>query len=127
MGELRHRRRIVMDRAKRKELTQAYKLAFPSMGIFAIRNLATGRVLIDQSANLNGTFNRHRVELQLGTHRNKALMEDWRTHGEANFVFEVLETIKERSEPDFNYRAEMARLLAICRTRVPLGSATSYL
>lgn len=116
-----------MDRAKRKELTQAYKLAFLPMGIFAIRNLTTGRVLIDQSANLNAAFNRHRVELQLGTHRNKALMDDWRTYGETNFVFEVLETIKERPEPDFNYHAEMARLLAICRARVPLGSATSYL
>lgn len=116
-----------MDRLRRKALTQAYKMSLPPMGIFAIRSLGTGRMLMDQSANLTGALNRHRLELQLGTHRNKALMEDWRAQGEANFVFEVLEAIKQRPEPDFNYHAEMARLLAIWRIRVPLGSAASYL
>ena len=107
-----------MDRAKRKAISQAYKLAFPSMGIFAIRNLATGRMLVDQSTNLSGSFNRHRTELLLGTHRNKALMTDWGIHGDAGFVFEVLQKIDERAEPDFDYKAELERLLAHWRAQV---------
>ncbi|WP_019467476.1 GIY-YIG nuclease family protein [Dyella japonica] len=116
-----------MDRIQRKALVQAYKLAFPPMGIFAIRNLANGRMLIDQSTNLTGAIHRHRIELTLGTHRNKPLMHDWQVHGDAGFAFEVLEKISERPEPDFDYKAELARRLASWRTRVPLGSAASYL
>ena len=116
-----------MDRTRRKELTQAYKLALPPMGVFAIRNRVTGKMLIDQSTNLAGAINRHRTELTLGTHRNKALMDDWRAQGDAGFAFEVLTQLEERSEPDFDYRAEMARRLAEWRARVPLGSELSYL
>lgn len=116
-----------MERARRKELTQNYKLTHPPMGIYAIRNLVTGRVLVEQSANLPGTINRHRTELKLGTHRNKALMDDWRVHGEVNFAFEVLEKVEQRPEPDFDYKAELIRLLAIWRMHVPPGSTTSYL
>lgn len=116
-----------MDRARRKERVQSYKLSPPPMGIFAIRHLATGRMLIDQSTHPAGALNRHRTELKLGTHRNRALMNDWRMHGEAAFVFEVLETIDEQPEPDFDARAELARRLAIWRTRIPVGSPASYL
>ncbi|WP_430390174.1 GIY-YIG nuclease family protein [Dyella sp. 20L07] len=115
-----------MDRAARKALRQHYKMTLPPMGVFSIRNMATGRMLIDQSANLTGAMNRHLTELKLGTHRNRALMEDWHALGETNFAFEVLQKISERPEPNFDYKAEMARLLATWRIRVPLGSAMSY-
>jgi len=115
-----------MDRAQRKALTQAYKLAFPSMGILAIRNRVTGRMLIESSAHLTGTINRHRTELALGTHRNKALMHDWRLHGEDGFAFEVLATVEERPEPDYDYKAELARLLARWLAEVRPGSPASY-
>lgn len=101
-----------MDKARQKELKLAYKQAFPAMGIFAIRNLQTGQTLLDKSTNLTGSLNRHRLELRFGTHRNPALMADWRQHGETGFSFEILEQIKERSEPGFNYPAELERLLA---------------
>ena len=117
----------MIDRNQRKALIEAYKLALPLMGIFSITNRANGKMLIDQSANVTAAFNRHRMELWLGTHRNKALMEDWRTCGEANFAFDVLQTIEERPEPNFNYRAELENALANWRMRVPLGSEMSYL
>ena len=117
----------MIDRNQRKALIEAYKLALPPMGVFSITNRANGKMLIDQSANVTAAFNRHRMELRLGTHRNKPLMEDWRTYGEANFAFDVLQTIEERAEPDFNYNAELASALTNWRVRVPLGSETSYL
>lgn len=117
----------MIDRATRKALKQSYRLAFPAMGIYAIRNLVTGKALIDQSLHLEGSINRHRTELRLGTHRNKALMDDWRALGEAQFVFEVLHTETEREQPDFDYRASIADQLTQWRARVPPGSAASYL
>lgn len=115
------------SRSERKALTRAYKLAMPPMGIFAIRNAINGKMLIDSSTHVHATLNRHRTELRFGTHRNTTLLGDWRTYGEANFVFAVWAQIDERAEPDFDYHAELERLLATWRMRVPSGSALSYL
>lgn len=114
------------ERERRKALIGAYKLAFPPMGVYAVRNFATGRMLIDRSANTTAALNRHRTELRLGLHRIKALQEDWRLHGEAAFVFEVLESVTERADPSFDYEAELARLLDAWRERVPPGSPAPY-
>ena len=116
-----------MDRAQRKALLQAYKLAFPPMGIYAIRNLASGRVLIDSSPNVTGALNRHRTQLRLGLHRIKALQEDWQVHGEAGFAFDMLQPVEERADPAFDYAAELQRLLLPWRERVPPGAPDSYL
>lgn len=116
-----------MDKARRRELKQTYKLTLPPMGIFSIRNVIIGKALLDQSTNLTGSLNRHRFELRLGVHRNPELMADWRQYGETQFSFEVVEQIKERPEPDFNYELELARRMAVWRARVPLGSPGSYL
>ena len=115
-----------MDKQQRKDMKLAYKLALPPMGIFCIRNVQSGRMLLDRSANLTGTLNRHRIELERGTHRNVALMTDWRRVGAAGFAFEVLEQLTERAEPDFNYAYELERRLDAWRSKVPLGSAASY-
>ncbi|WP_266159422.1 GIY-YIG nuclease family protein [Dyella silvatica] len=116
-----------MNRTRRKELTLAYKNTPPPMGIFCIRNLASGKMLIDQSTHLAGSLNRHRMELQLGTHRNKALLADWQNYGQVQFAFEVLEAIPQHPEPDFDYASELARRLRLWRARIPQGSAGSYL
>jgi hypothetical protein len=115
------------DRTTRKALVDSYKLALRPMGIASITNRVNGKRLIEQSMNLTATFNRHRTELRFGTHRNKALLADWRSHGEANFDFEILQAIEERPEPDFDYAAELADFLAAWRIRIPPGSALSYL
>jgi len=114
------------DRARRKALKLAYKLARPPMGVFAIRNLATGRRFIDKSMNLTGSLNRHRMELQRGVHRNRALMADWRTLGESQFVFEVIEPLAERPEPGFDHEGALADRLAAWREQVPPGTPGSY-
>lgn len=101
-----------MDKTRHKALKQAYKLAFPAMGIYAIRNTANGRIYLDKTSNLGGALNRHRMELKLGTHRCPALLAEWRQFGEAQFSFEVVEQLKERSEPDFDYSTELEHCLA---------------
>ncbi|GAA6141925.1 GIY-YIG nuclease family protein [Hydrogenophaga sp. 5NK40-0174] len=116
-----------MDKVDRKARVQAYKLAFPEMGIYAVRNLQSGRQLIGMSTNLPGSLNRHRTELRFGSHRNPALMSDWKAMGESRFAFEVLEQLKEQADPGFNYRAELERRLEAWQQRMPSGSDASYL
>lgn len=115
------------DHGRRKALIDAYKRAFPPMGIYRLHNVESGRMLIDQSANTTAALNRHRTELRLGTHRIRALQEDWRRQGEAGFAFDVLHALEERPEPSFDYAAELARLLAPWRELIPPGSKDSYL
>ena len=114
------------NRSCNKALKQAYKLAFPAMGVFVIRNQVNGRCYVDQSSNLTGSLNRHRLELKWGTHRNRMLQEDWRTHGEAQFSFEILEQIAERKEVGFDYVAERVRLLQIWRQRLLEAGTQTY-
>jgi hypothetical protein len=116
-----------MNKTRRKELSNAYKFSFPAMGIFSITNKATGKQLIEKSLNLPGILNRHRLELRIGVHRNRALMADWKLLGENQFLFEILEQLKERPEPDFNYLSELDRCMEPWRMKVPIGAPASYL
>ncbi|MDO5693206.1 MAG: GIY-YIG nuclease family protein [Pseudomonadota bacterium] len=99
----------------KRALIQQYKAAFPSMGVYLIRNLTNGRTHVDASTNLEGAIHRHQFELRQGSHRNKLLQHDWRTHGAEQFSFEVVDRIQQRTEPDFDYRAELAARLALWR------------
>lgn len=62
-------------------------------GIYLVKNLETGRVLLGSSLNLHGPLNRHRAELKFGSHRCKALQADWDRLGEKAFAFEIVATV----------------------------------
>ena len=97
----------------RRELTRQYKQAFPAMGIYALRCNAAGLLRVGSSRHLDGIFNRLRFELMRGAHRDRALQTAWNTHGVEAFRFEVVDRVKERDDPAFDYDAELATLLAL--------------
>ena len=97
----------------KRELTRQYKEAGPPMGVYVIRNLVNHRVLVGASLNVEGALNRHRFELRMKAHRNKRLLEDWLRWGADNFCFEVIDTLKKRDDPAFDYTGELAALLVI--------------
>jgi len=101
-----------MDQAKksRKELNQEYMKRPKPAGVFQIKNTANGKVLLGSSLNLEGPLNSHRFMLKIGSHRNKALQQDWNQYGEQNFVFEILETVTIKDDPNFNLRDELTLL-----------------
>ncbi|WP_298285069.1 hypothetical protein [uncultured Lutibacter sp.] len=47
----------------------------PPMGVFQIKNLNTNKVLIDSSIDMVFKWNRHKMELKFGNHRNKKLQK----------------------------------------------------
>ena len=97
----------------RNERIREYKGTFPSMGIYAVRNTATGRVWLGKSQNVEGALNRIRFELNMRGHRNTALSNEWLHFGAAGFTFEVLDRVKKREDPSFDYEAELRALLAL--------------
>ena len=96
-----------------RDLTRRYKESLPPMGVYVIRNVLSGRVFVRGSLNLDGAMNRCRFELARGQHRDRALMDEWARHGAENFRFEIIDTIRKREEPGFDYAAELASMLAL--------------
>lgn len=111
---------------RRRELTRQYKDAMPPMGVFVIRNLANQRLFVGASANVEGAMNRIRFELGLKSHRNIKLMQDWMRWGPENFRFEVIDRVKKRDDPDFDYAGELAALLQMWREELPCRGENGY-
>jgi len=95
---------------ERRALKRAYKERPKPAGVFQIKNTVNGKVLLGSSLNLDGALNQHRFMLSHGSHRNAAIQQDWRQHGEEAFLFEILEVVKVREDPGFNLNDELALL-----------------
>jgi len=94
----------------RKDAIREYKERKKPAGIFQIRNIANGKIYLGSSLNLEGPLNSHKFMLTIGRHRNAALQEDWNSYGADKFVFEVLEVVKVKDDPNFNLEDELTLL-----------------
>ena len=94
----------------KKAAIREYKLSHRPMGVFQIRNAASGKVLIESSVNIPGKFNRYRMQLDLGSHPNKELQADHKALGKDAFEFETLESLEPRIDPEYNYAADLEAL-----------------
>ncbi len=75
----------------RKEAIRKFKEQKPTRGVFAVRSTATGSVWVGSFQNLEAMRNRLWFSLRLGSHQNRSLQDEWTTHGEQTFQYEVLE------------------------------------
>ena len=94
----------------RKEIHREYKERVKPAGVFQVKNLTNGKVLLGSSLNLEGPLNRHRFMLKIGSHTNKALQKDWDELGPDQFTFEILEEVKRKDDPNFNLKDELTLL-----------------
>lgn len=94
----------------KKELKEEYKQMKIPMGVFQIKNIKNNKVLIDHSIDMESKWNRHKMELKFGNHRNRSLQKEWNEYGEENFVFEVLSELKSKEEENMNYNKELKTL-----------------
>lgn len=93
-----------------KEALRAYKDRRKPAGVFQVKNIANGKVLLGSSLNLEGPLNGHRFMLTTGSHRNAALQKEWNEFGPQNFVFEILEEVKFTDDPNFRLDDELTLL-----------------
>lgn len=106
----------------RKEINQEYKERAKPAGIFQVKNTANGKVLLGSSLNLEGPLNSQRFMLKTGAHKNKALQKDWDEFGPDTFVFEILEEVKVKDDPNFNLKDELTLLEQIWLEKLqPVG------
>lgn len=85
-----------MDKTNRREAIRQYKERKSPIGIFALRQTASGAAWVGASRNLDGQRNSSMFSLRLGSHRNKALQAAYHAAGgEAGFEFVVLEVLED--------------------------------
>lgn len=95
----------------KKQLIFEYKNTPKPVGVFQIRNVANGKVLVGSSFNLTGRRNRFRMEVKSGNiGNNPRIRRDWEEYGADQFVFEVLEQVKPSEDPQYDYKADLAGL-----------------
>jgi hypothetical protein len=110
------------EERSRAEIRRAYKEMPRQAGVFQVKNLKNGKVLLGSSTNLHGPLNKHRFLLTIGRHDNQALQSDWNQLGPDAFVFEILDAFKPRDEPGFSLEDELSLLEQLWLERLqPFG------
>ena len=94
----------------RKDLKRKYKEKPHIPGIFQIKNLKNGKVLLGSSLNIDGPLNAHEFMLSSGSHRNRDLQLDYKKFGAKAFSFDVLAVIELSNKPGFNVEDELQLL-----------------
>lgn len=94
----------------KKELKREYKERPKPVGIFQVKNAVNGKVLLGSSLNLDGLLNSQQIKLNSGWHPNKMLQQEWNEYGPDKFVFEILDVVQVKDEPNFNLNDELTLL-----------------
>jgi hypothetical protein len=111
----------------RKELKKRAKETAAPMGVYQIRNLVNGKILVGSSVNLRGIINRHRFQLKNGLHLNRSLQRDFLEVGEERFAFEILDTLQPNERGNAADTEELKMLEALWLERLrPTIAKGSY-
>jgi hypothetical protein len=110
----------------RKALIQEYKRTVRPMGVGAVRNTATGKVLLGATRDLPAFLNRHRAQLRLNAHPNRALQADWNDLGPDAFEFIVLDTLTPRDTPDYDPTEDLVTLEQLWLEKLSPFEPTGY-
>jgi len=94
----------------RQEMKREYKERGKPAGVFQVKNIANGKVLLGSSLNLEGPLNSHKFMLTIRRHRNEELQNDWNKFGPENFVFDILEVVKAGNDTGFDLNDELTLL-----------------
>lgn len=94
----------------KKALRKQYKETLQPMGVFKIQNKVNGKILIVSSNNLPGRINREKFQLDMGGHPNTELQKDYKEFGKDSFIFEIIDHLKPKEDPAYNYTDDLVVL-----------------
>ena len=96
--------------SNKTELKRQYKENPPPSGIFKITNKANGKIYVGKGVNVRGRLNGQHLQLKWGSHRNRAMQEDWNRFGPDAFSFEVLDYLPSLDGPRQDLEEELTAL-----------------
>jgi group I intron endonuclease len=94
----------------RKELKAIYKEMKFKTGVFQIRNIVNNKIYVGSSTDLVAIWNSSKFQLNFGNHSNAELQKEWKEFGESNFVYEILDEIKQDDTKKTDYSKELKQL-----------------
>lgn len=97
----------------KKEIKNRYKRQPPDMGIYQVKNLASGKVYIGRALDLNGRINSERFQLKNGLHMNRELQGDFNALGEGEFSFEIVDRLPVKEDPGYDHDGDLRTLEAM--------------
>jgi hypothetical protein len=106
------------DAAERRRRAREARDAFPPMGVYAIRDRASGRAWVGSSRDVHARLTRIQFELRHGAHPDRQMQAAWR-QDPASFSFDVLALVQQRVDPAFDYAEELRVLEQLYRDEVP--------
>ena len=108
----------------RRKAIREYKDTPRPAGVYRVRNLRTGRMLLGSSVDLPSILNRQRAALRLGSHMDSELQRDWNELGPNAFEFEVLDTLPPPPEAaGYDPRPELEILEQLWREKLAADPA----
>ncbi len=103
-----------MEKQNRKELILQYKNRKVTGGIYIIKNITNGKILLLSTTNLQGTKNRFEFSVKMGGCENLKLKEDWKEFGAGAFILEVLEELeKSEAQTQKEFEDDLKMLLSL--------------
>ena len=102
----------------KKELKNIYKEKKFKIGVFQIRNIQNNKILISSSTDLDAIWNRHKFQLDFGSHFNKELQKDFNEVGEEGFSFDILDSLKPKEDVKYDYTDDLKILEEMWLTKL---------
>jgi len=94
----------------KKELKKQYKQTVQPMGIYQIKNLMNGKILLGFAKNLPGKLNSVKFQLEHGSFPNRDLQKDFQDLGEKNFSFEAIDYLDPKEDTTYDYSKDLSVL-----------------
>lgn len=83
-----------MNSEDKKKIISQYKQRVETGGVIAVKNNATGKILLEATRDVDGYKNRFEFSKKTGSAVSLKLTQDFKIYGAESFSLEVLETIK---------------------------------
>lgn len=97
----------------KKALVRQYKETPRTAGVAVARNLTNGKRFVLAGADIPSLINRHRAQLKIGSHPNRALQADWTALGADQFTFEIVDTLTPPETPGWDPTDDLHALEAL--------------
>ncbi|HVI44230.1 MAG TPA: GIY-YIG nuclease family protein [Chitinophaga sp.] len=96
--------------SSKKELKQVYREMQFRKGVYQLRNTRNNKIFIGSSMDLDRAWNSLRVRLMGGSFANEELQHDWQVQNGEDFVYEIVEVLKENNDPQADPKQEIKTL-----------------
>lgn len=90
-----------MDKQSRKKIIDSYKARRAVGGVFAVRNAANGKRLVQPTADMQGSRNRFEFSQATGGCAFMPLQEDFKKYGAGAFSYEVIEELEQKEGQNY--------------------------